>query len=433
MCDAWCVNFNFFSRRYLKVELGNSKHGEWYSRIFISLRERLLSVPHHSGGSGKGDQSLPFNTSKVSKQPPPLSVWDILVAQDIFISGIMAVQKSSRDSWGKKDAKECKLKESLAEGGFRSVAICVGRRFGETIEEGDFLKTELEQGRGDMNVSSVPLPSAPSVIVDGINPETAKMFKSNVYPALIEFSIIGNRRRGGALSGDDSNNNNRIGNDNNENSLKIKKGTKDENFLTDSFIPSPLISPSLSYKVIVKTGDDLRQDQLVSMMIRLMDNILKNGMLDLCLRPYSIIAMSSSSGLVEFVEGSIPLSQILASNSNSIMKYFHSVSPVRNTVRNGDSSAVKTPSTSSITSSDIQPSVIQRFVRSCAGYCVITYLLGVGDRHLDNIMLLPNGQFFHIDFGFIFGRDPKPLPPAFRLTKEVSNVAHFILFPPPFD
>lgn len=59
------------------------------------------------------------------------------------------------------------------------------------------------------------------------------------------------------------------------------------------------------------------------------------------------------------------------------------------------------------------------YVRSCAGYCVITYLLGVGDRHLDNLLLTKSGKLFHIDFGYILGRDPKPLPPPMKLSKEM--------------
>jgi len=86
--------------------------------------------------------------------------------------------------------------------------------------------------------------------------------------------------------------------------------------------------------------------------------------LDLCLKPYPIMAMSQDTGLVEFVEGSIPISQILANHNNSILSFFKSVAPLQGAKY------------------DVDPNIMQTYIRSCAGYCVITYLIGVGDRHL---------------------------------------------------
>jgi phosphatidylinositol-4,5-bisphosphate 3-kinase len=71
--------------------------------------------------------------------------------------------------------------------------------------------------------------------------------------------------------------------------------------------------------------------------------------------------------------------------------------------------------------------VVTRFASSCAGYSVATHVLGVADRHNDNVMVRPSGHVFHIDFGHILGnfktkfgfkRETAP----FVLTKDFVNV-----------
>lgn len=153
------------------------------------------------------------------------------------------------------------------------------------------------------------------------------------------------------------------------------------------------------YVTIFKYGDDLRQDQLILQMITLMDKLLRKENLDLKLTPYRVLATSSRHGFMQYIE-STTVAEVLATEG-SILNFFRKHNPQEGAPYG------------------IAPEVMDTYIRSCAGYCVITYLLGVGDRHLDNLLLTTSGKLFHIDFGYILGRDPKPLPPPMKLSKEM--------------
>ena len=59
------------------------------------------------------------------------------------------------------------------------------------------------------------------------------------------------------------------------------------------------------------------------------------------------------------------------------------------------------------------------YCRSTAFYSILTHILAIGDRHLENIMLQPNGKLFHIDFGWLFNRDPKIKNPMMKISPEM--------------
>lgn len=63
-----------------------------------------------------------------------------------------------------------------------------------------------------------------------------------------------------------------------------------------------------------------------------------------------------------------------------------------------------------------------RFLGSCAATSVISTLLCVGDRHLDNFCLTRRGDIFGIDYGFILGSEPlgkEFLGSSLRLTPSI--------------
>jgi DNA-dependent protein kinase catalytic subunit len=69
----------------------------------------------------------------------------------------------------------------------------------------------------------------------------------------------------------------------------------------------------------------------------------------------------------------------------------------------------------------------QKFACSYAVLCIAHWLLGIGDRHLSNILVsVKDGQCLGIDFGSAFGTATQFLPipelMPFRLTPHIVNL-----------
>ncbi|TNN87663.1 Phosphatidylinositol 4,5-bisphosphate 3-kinase catalytic subunit delta isoform [Liparis tanakae] len=178
--------------------------------------------------------------------------------------------------------------------------------------------------------------------------------------------------------------------------------------------------------IIFKKGDDLRQDMLTLQMIQLMENLWKKEGLDLrysgssCLQqllmlfnnerrsanltpsrthrmiPYGCLSTGNKMGLIEVVKNSDTIANIQRNSSNSAATAAFNKDALLNWLKS------KNPE-------DKLDPAIEEFTLSCAGYCVATYVLGIGDRHNDNIMIRETGQLFHIDFGHFLGNFKRKL------------------------
>lgn len=143
--------------------------------------------------------------------------------------------------------------------------------------------------------------------------------------------------------------------------------------------------------VIFKSGDDLRQDMLTLQMIRIVDKMWKDEGLDLRMIPYQCLAVDYKVGFIEVVPNADTIANIQKEKGFTAASAF----------KKGCLLAWLKDHNPDEKSLD---KAIQEFTLSCAGYSVFTYVLGVADRHSDNIMVKTNGQLFHVDFGHILGK-----------------------------
>jgi len=145
--------------------------------------------------------------------------------------------------------------------------------------------------------------------------------------------------------------------------------------------------------VIFKSGDDLRQDMLTLQMIRLMDKLWKTENLNLLLNPYGCIATGFEEGMIEVVMNAETMASVVRSAGGATAAF--KLEPLANWIKSNNPSEEQ------------YSKAVENFILSCAGYCVATYVLGIGDRHNDNIMITKDGKLFHIDFGHFLGNFKK--------------------------
>ncbi|KRX07569.1 Protein kinase-like domain [Pseudocohnilembus persalinus] len=140
--------------------------------------------------------------------------------------------------------------------------------------------------------------------------------------------------------------------------------------------------------LIIKTGDNLKQEQFAQQLIYQFQQIFELEKTDLLLRPYEILSVGPGEGLMETVKNSVTfdsLHKTLQTNYKNITDldvffrqfYGENFGKAR-----------------------------ENFLNSLAAYSLVCYFLQVKDRHNGNILLHKDGYLVHIDFGFFFSNAP---------------------------
>lgn len=155
-------------------------------------------------------------------------------------------------------------------------------------------------------------------------------------------------------------------------------------------------------KQIMFKNDDIRKDHIILNIMNIIHTILQKEEPELAIDiiKYEVMPTSSNTGYIEIVENASTVFNIIEKLGMTIQNF------ILNNNKNQLVSEFR-----------------NRFIKSTALYCVVSYLFGIGDRHLDNIMISKSGLLFHIDFGFILGQDPKYTSnKLIRVTPEIINV-----------
>ncbi|KAK1935932.1 putative phosphatidylinositol 4 kinase [Babesia divergens] len=154
--------------------------------------------------------------------------------------------------------------------------------------------------------------------------------------------------------------------------------------------------------VVLKGGDDLRQEYMVNQLLILFQDIFISANLPLWLRPMEILVTGPNCGIIEFLHDTCSVDVIKRKfNVESIAKVFDRIY------------------------ADNIFEARKNFIESHAAYSIISYLLHVKDRHNGNMLLDKDGHIVHIDYGFCLSNTPGNInfeTSPFKLTKEYVDI-----------
>ena len=228
-------------------------------------------------------------------------------------------------------------------------------------------------------------------------------------------------------------------------------------------------SDEKEHYMLVKGGEDLRLDQRIQMIFDVMNRIFaldpECSRLSLKLKTFNIVPITKRLGILEWVSNTEPLKSII----NTELSRHYNINDIRETDANKQRLSWLNSLAANASNSRVQEHVIalgadskniiksfkhhessipwdlirqgllristtpesyiylrKQFILSLATISVAGYIIGLGDRHLENFLLdKSDGGLLAIDFGISFGSGiglgiPELMP--FRMTRQLISV-----------
>ncbi|KAF7996223.1 hypothetical protein HCN44_001855 [Aphidius gifuensis] len=203
---------------------------------------------------------------------------------------------------------------------------------------------------------------------------------------------------------------------------------------------------------VVKVDSDIKTDAVMQQAFNVINTLFKKSKntnkRKLHIRTYKVMLLSQKSGILQWCDNTLPLSSILVGDKNNIglHKKYNPKDWDASECRQKIGDARNEPNSVKLEvykncCKNFKPAFqyffLEKFpspetwferrlayVRSIATTSMVGYILGIGDRHVSNILIDENtAEIVHIDFGIAFEQGkalPIPEPVPFRLTRDIE-------------